>query len=668
MFEGFFEDLQAKIRTFQVPPELRQNFEAFLSKLGASTRKTVAVSFSPNIGIEMIEVDNLSNVVTRYASRPLAYDSANRRMESYTDFANALTELFEEFEISANSNVILSLPNISFGLMEIPPILHGDTVRNVLLSEIEQSYMFRSNEPLVTWHNLSRGKKDKNKPNKVLYSAIQKEVIDEILAACQNVGCRFLTIETSHLSALRGLSFLGMITDQVKENAIWQLMIIEANVFSIITLQGNIPIAYFEEPLALKSFEEDEIYKSIAASALEIVNNEKTKSTNLLIVSQTDLVSAEVLRNEMETQMPVDILECNKYSNQVLYPTSYQVSPDAAEQITLNAIGAAAFLFYNYPIYLNYIKETVEERENIDDQIGNIKVNLGNIELNITRDTIRRLAVILGGILLVPLFLVYLILGQFVLPKELDKSNALSANIDAVNKQIESLTQQGQQTSFDINTAAKQNVQINKSILFKYSTLGEIVPKNLWITHSEERDNDFLITGVAVSTHTIYDFYKNLKATMTATKHDVHLTKLEFTNENIDNYVSLIGSIPKTLYGFEISTSKEFQKGDIVRQMFNIQTPENVFEPEEDLTEDIGSVTTSVSAPPRTQLQAERSKAKAKQLGRQAASQIQGSIANPNVNINVKPTADAPANQNVKTGKNLAEPNALPPYLKEIKE
>ncbi len=638
MFEDLIDNIGNKFRSLQLPPEIRQNFEAFLSKMGASTRKTVAVSFSPNIGVEMLEIDNLANIITRYAVRPLAYDSANRRMESYTDFANCISELFEEFEISSNSNVILSLPNIHFGLMEIPPILHGDTIRNVILSEVEQSYLFRANEPLVTWYNLSKGKKEKNRPNMVLYSAIQKDVIDGILEACQNVGCRFLTIETSHLSALRGLSFLGLITDQVKENLVWQLMIIEANVFSIITMQGNTPVSYFEEPLALKSFEEDEIYKSIAEAAIDvinsdkIINNEKKQSTSLLIVSQTDLVSAEVLKNQLEANQPIDILECNKYSSQELYPTSYQVPPDMAEQISLTSIGAAAFLFYNYPISLNYIKETVEERQNIDDQIGNIKVNLGNIELNITRDTIRRLALIFASIFLLPLFVVQLVLGQVLLPKERQKSNELASKIEAVNNEINNLTQSGPQTTFDINQAAKKSVNQNKTLLFQYSTVGEIIPKNLWVTHTEEKDNDFLISGVAISTRTIYDFYKNIK-TMLKDKNLI-LTKLEFTNENIDSYVTAMGKIPSTLYGFEISSSKDLTKSDAVKTTFNVTEQPNLFAEEKSETTEVGGVTTSVAPVPKGQLQNQNAQT--------------GDAANP----------DMPAGGS----------GELPAYLKEIKE
>lgn len=570
MFEEQIEDLKARIRTFQLPPELRQKFEGFLSKMGASTRKTVAVSFSQNLGLEMIEVDNIAGRITKYATKPLNYDAINRRMESYTEFAKGLNELFEEFDISSSSNVILSLPNLLFGLMDVPKILHGDTVKNVILSEVEQSYIFKSNEPIVSWHNLSRGKKKrKDKPNNILYTAIQKDVIENILEACQVVGCRFLTIETSHLSTLRGLAFLGLIADQVKEDSVWQLLIVDANVFSIITMQGQIPIKYYEEPLALKSFEEDEIYKAIASSANEVLNNEKIKYKDVLILSQTDFINAEALKAELDVgSHPVDILNSNKYSQMALYPVGYDVPEDMAEQISLTSIGAAAFLFYNYPIYLNYIKETVEERENIDDQIGNIKINLGNIELNITRNTIRRLSVIFAAIMLVPLFLIYIIIGQLFLPNEQSKAENLAASIESINRQIKELTESGQQTHFDINTAAKKSVEKNKDLLFKYSLLGEVIPKDIWINHTEDYTDHFFVSGVSVSIQKIYEFYKNLKTV--SNNQSLTLNKLEVSNESLESYITSFGKIPRTLYKFEIASGKDIEQSENVKHSFNI--------------------------------------------------------------------------------------------------
>ena len=588
------ERIKNKLASLQGSQGFGQSMESILAKMGASTRKTVAVSFSHNVGVEMLEIDNISGMIVKYSSRQVAYDAANRKIENYHDFANSLTEMFEEFEISTNSNVVLTLPNINMGLIEVPAMLHGDAIRNVILSEVEQSYVFKSNEPLVSWYNLTK-RRDKNNQNTILYSAIQKDVIDGILEACQEVGCRFLTIENSHLSTLRGLSFLGYMKDQFKDNLIWQLMIVEATSFSIITMQGAVPFAYFEEPLAMKSFQDDEIYKAIAASASETVSNRKIKSTGLMIVSQTDLVSAEILKNEFSPVQPIEFLECNKYSTSALYATSYEITPELSEQITLSAIGASAYIFYSYPVTLNYIKENVEELEHIDDQIGNIKVNIGNLELSINRAIIRKLALVVASVMLIPMLIVHLLVSQVFLPRERDKSNSLAASVEAINRQIDALNETNKTEQFDINNAIRDTVSDNKTLLFKYSLLGEVVPKNLYVNHIQEKDKDFLVTGIASSTRLVYEFYKNLKSIMN--EENMIVKKLDYTNESLESYMKNPKRIPNALYSFEIASSKEVEKTSDVKSSFNVSPAQELNLADEEEETSTGRITTSAGPP-----------------------------------------------------------------------
>lgn len=565
MFENLAENIQSKIKSFQVPPEVKAVFENFLSQMGASTKKTVTISFSSNLGLELVEIDNVAGIVTKYANKPLEYDSSNRKIYNYNEFAKDLTEFFEEFDISPTSNVVLSLQNIYFGLIEVPGILQEDMIKNVILSEVEQSYIFKSNEPLVTWDSLTKDRRDKTKPNSLVYAAIQKDVVDGIIEACQNIGCKFISIEDSHVSILRGLSYLGLIENQLKDGVIWQLMIIAQNSYSILTMNGTTPIDYFEEPLAMKSFQDDEIYNAISSSSSEILNRED--STSLILVSETDLVSAELLSNQINSHQMIQFIDCNKYSQNALMQTSLDILPEIAEQITLSAIGTAAYAYNNFPIKLNFIRETVAEREVSDFAVGNLKVNLGNLEISLTKSSVRKLALILGSIMLIPLLLVYLIIGQWILPKELDKSNSLAANIEAINRQISDLSETNKQAYFDIDTMIDKIIKQNKKTLFQYSALGEIVPKNLWITHMEDSDAGFLMIGVATSTHVIYDFYKNLK--LVGDNNSLTLSKLSFTDEPLDNFVSL-AQIPESLYKFEITSAPEMGKNNLVRSVFNL--------------------------------------------------------------------------------------------------
>ena len=73
--------------------------EEFLSQLGASTKITVGVSISPNIGIEMIQVDSATKTVVKYGNKPLEYNSTTREIADYDEFRVALDDLFEDNDI-----------------------------------------------------------------------------------------------------------------------------------------------------------------------------------------------------------------------------------------------------------------------------------------------------------------------------------------------------------------------------------------------------------------------------------------------------------------------------------------------------------------------------------------------------------------------------------------
>ena len=78
----------------------------FLAKLGANTKITVGVSVSPNVGLEMVEIDRVTGIVTKYANRPLEYNHSTREIADYSQFAMALGELFDELRISIKCNIL----------------------------------------------------------------------------------------------------------------------------------------------------------------------------------------------------------------------------------------------------------------------------------------------------------------------------------------------------------------------------------------------------------------------------------------------------------------------------------------------------------------------------------------------------------------------------------
>ncbi len=120
-------------------------------------------------------------------------------------------------------------------------------------------------------------------------------------------------------------------------------MIIGQNSYSIISMFEKKIMEYYEEPLALKSFVDDEIYNAIISSAQLTLSG--LPANHLLIISETDLVSAEVLSMKISVEGSVKFLECNKFSQGELLPVNLNILPSLALQITPEAVGAAVYPF-----------------------------------------------------------------------------------------------------------------------------------------------------------------------------------------------------------------------------------------------------------------------------------------------------------------------------------
>ena len=86
----------------------------------------------------------------------------------------------------------------------------------------------------------------------------------------------------------------------MKDFVTWNLMVINQNSYSVLSMAGKSVISYYEEPLALKSFSGEEVYNAIiSSSTLTLTTN---PANWLYIISETDLVSAEVLSKKVTSQ------------------------------------------------------------------------------------------------------------------------------------------------------------------------------------------------------------------------------------------------------------------------------------------------------------------------------------------------------------------------------
>lgn len=522
------------------------DLNSILSQLGVGSKDTVYLSVTPGIGLELIQLDIQSRTVKNYAYRPLEYNEALRELSDIEWFKNAVTELFNELKVPLKSSVVLNLPMVLFGSKELPLLLADDAVTEALTSEVEQSYIFKRYEPVISWTDASNSQSGDLR--KLFYSAIQKNVIDDIKNALNELGITLAGIETSLTSILKALAFTGLAAEQMKDNVSWNLMLISQNGYSICSMIGKNIVDYYEEPLAIKSFEGDEIYNAINASAQ--ITLMSYPANYLYVISETDMVSAELLSKRLQADGIINFWENNTFKKQDALPVSLEVLEETAHKISLEAIGVAVGNNVNLPIKFNFMSGSSSDGIS-DDPNEPVHVVLGSSEFDISPNAARNIAVAFAVIILIPAIIAFLVVPMVANQKQslLDDVNSRLQQTDAEIKRLQE--EQNKQNDFDVNAEIKKVLTDNRAKLMAYTALGEAVPKNLWVTYFVAKDDGkFDIKGDSSNVEDIYLFFRNMKDSLISTKLRLH--KLEMKSDSVDDAVTIDPNQP-TDYEFEVT-------------------------------------------------------------------------------------------------------------------
>ena len=524
-----------------------------LAQLGAGKKNTVYLSVTPSVGLELIEVDTQAKVVKNYAYRPLEYNDSLREIVNMEMFKNAVSELFDELKINIKSNIVLNLPMVLLGKMDLSILLSDDAITEALTSEVEQSYIFRRYEPLISW--IDAGGQQTGDTRKLFYSAVQKNVVDDIRNALTELGATLVGVEISLTSILKALAFSGLSQEQMKDGISWNLMIVSSNGYSICSMLGKNLIDYYEEPLAIKSFEGEEIYNAINASAQ--ITLMSYPANYLYIVSETDLVSAELLANRHPVDGVVNFLENNSFKKQDVIPTSLEVIEETAQKISLEAIGIGIGNAVNLPVKFNFGGQSGAGEGSAENPDEPVHVVLGSHEFDISPNNARNIALIFALIILVPALILFLVVPMIANKKQahLDELNSNLQRVESEVKRLED--EQNKAGNFDVNAEIKKVLGTNRSKLMSYTALGESVPKKLWLTYFVAKDDGKLdVKGEASNVEDVYTFYRNMKDSLIDTKLRLH--KLEMKSKSVDEAVTIDPNQPSE-YEFEITnmTSSE---------------------------------------------------------------------------------------------------------------
>ena len=528
-----------------------------ISLLGANSKTTVGVSMSPSVGLEMIEINPKTKVIEKYGSRELDYDYSKREIADYSRFIDVLKELFEELKINPKSNIVLTIPAVHYGLISLPILLGDDGIENAIISDVEQSsYIFKRQDPVISWIDAYPNGEKENR--EILYSAIQQSALEEINAACVEVGCTLVAIEAAPNSLLKTLCYNQLAEEQMAPNTPWNLMVINPNSYSMITMSGKSILEYREEPLALRSFVGDEIYEAIISSAQMTL---QTTFTNYLyIISETDIVSAEVLSMKMPFDGNIKFLESNKYVQNPLMPAQANILPNVLLKATPEVIGSGIYQISDYPVKFNLLGASAPTAQSVSQDAP--KVKFGNTEIELNSQFLKKCTIIAALIIIIPTIGILYLLNTLN-TNEKAKLDEINKRIEKNKAELENYENIDKKSSFDVKLETDTIQAYNRAKLIYYTAIGESIPNDTWLVYLKMYgDKKIDIIGRSLTADSIYTFYKAMK--MSVINSDLRLNSLEMASDEYGNkVVEDLNSIKPEFYEFEITNLDESELSKI---------------------------------------------------------------------------------------------------------
>lgn len=512
---------------------------SFLSNLGTKAKATVGISVSLNVGLEMIQVDLASKTVIKYANRPLAYNPSTREIEDYNLFRSSILELFSELGISPqNSNVVVNLPNVHFAHTYLPTTLDDESVTTALTSEVEQNYLFKKNTPIVSWIEVQANNKTENRY--VLYSAIQEGVVEAIKSICNDLGATLIGVENTYSSILKTLEYTEITKSFAQDNRNWNILLVSQNSYAVFSMNKYNVVDYFEDPLALKSFNNDEVYIAVGQAASAALA--KFPSDKLLIISETNYISAEILAIQMKRAGEVSFLECNKYAKNSIMNVDLNILPNYVPLITPEAIGAAIYKAKEFSVAFNFLDTSDYKAPDTVDFFG----------YEVTKEMLTIMAVVAMGIILGIFYILKIGLDSTISSLESSKSQ-LETQQQTLQKELDDLKQN--KGKVDIYTASKRIVENMTNTIAYYNAIGVDIPQKVWLNSFYADDQGaFAIKGETVSVDDVYLFFRGLKSQVPNSS--LILSKLGVKDENA--YVD-IDQATDVIYTFELTNSNYVQ-------------------------------------------------------------------------------------------------------------
>ncbi|MDD3014420.1 MAG: hypothetical protein PHC34_12015, partial [Candidatus Gastranaerophilales bacterium] len=316
----------------------------------------IGVFVSPKSYIEVIQFDIETNTILKHGRTELNYDLIARKITEINEFEVNTAKLMEDLDIPLNSPIILSLPTTFLGHTSLPMELDDSEIKSVLADQIENNFLFRNHEPEISYVNITTIQESNTVH--LAFTALQKQQVVEIEAALKRQGINLVAIDTSSASLLRGLSIAGICNDDINEAASWSVLLINTNNLILLSLIGNRLIDFFEIPIAIKSFQPNEINPAIISYSSESINSQSPD--HLIIISKSDDVSAQEVAESFNANFKITAIEENIHNKESLF----NIDSPEHKVINLETVGSAFWNKSDIPVNFNFLNKN-ESTKNV---------------------------------------------------------------------------------------------------------------------------------------------------------------------------------------------------------------------------------------------------------------------------------------------------------------
>ena len=296
---------------------------------------TVGVAVTPDLGLEIAQIDYNSKTILKYGCRQLAYDNNRREIADLDIFKETLQELLAELDIPKGAEISLCLPAITFKVTDYPAALDDNQITMAIEEELGGVSLFQENEPCVSAVKL---------PNstiqfkKIASTAMQKVPLIEIAMQIKELGYKLSKIDVSTNCTLNALVYNDRVN--TSPDVSWVLLMIDNNVCRVISMMGANYVDCFEEKISIgEILGEEENYATVLNAVNPILKN--MPSQCLYIVSKTNVISAKALAEKIKYNAPIIHQESNIFNSEQFLPTAESIPADKVKLISLDVIGAA---------------------------------------------------------------------------------------------------------------------------------------------------------------------------------------------------------------------------------------------------------------------------------------------------------------------------------------